>query len=177
VNQLRMIWDPDEDVDKTLSAGARPLAVYRSRAFSLETYRRLMNGRIDIARAARNLAGLITAQITPKLALMFGKLTKLGRMRNALFTMLRQMEIGQRRAIFVACRTDGSLDELARYFGPDLAGLNRFANVEFEMIEGTDHMLTPLGARRQLVEIIRRTALVGNEKVSPSKLGRLTRDS
>lgn len=61
--------------------------------------------------------------------------------------------------MFVGCRIDGSLDELARYFGRDLAGLDAFPNANLHIIENTDHMLTPLAARRQLIEIIRRTVL------------------
>lgn len=159
VNQLRLVWDPDEDVEMTLKAGARPLSDYRRRAFSLDTYRRLVGGDIDVARAAYNLSGLVARRIMQMLTPYLGTLTKLGRMRATLFAMLHEMQRRGARVMFVGCRIDGSLDELARYFGRDLAGLDAFPNANLHIIENTDHMLTPLAARRQLIEIIRRTVL------------------
>ncbi|MBR0554838.1 alpha/beta fold hydrolase [Ciceribacter sp. L1K23] len=158
VNQLRLIWDEDEDVEETLRAGARPLADYQRRAFSLGTYRRLLDGDIDVRRAIGNLLRLVAGRLVRGLAPYLGRLTKLGRFRTTLFGMLRDMKARGARVTFVGCRIDGSLDELARYFGGDFAGLKSFDNIDLQIIEETDHMLTPLSARRQLIDIIRSVA-------------------
>ncbi|MCL6707226.1 alpha/beta fold hydrolase [Pseudomonas sp. R2.Fl] len=165
VNQLRLVWDPDEDVEATLRAGARPLSDYRRRAVSLGTYRRLIGGEINVTRAAHNVLGLVAGRIAQTLSPYLGTLTKLGRMRGTLSAMLRAMGGRGARVMFTGCRIDGSLDELARYFGRDLAGLKAFPNAGLQIIEDTDHMLTPLAARRQLIEIIRRTVLAEAEKL------------
>lgn len=164
VNQLRLVWDPDEDVEATLRAGARPLAVYKQRAFSLDTYRRLIRGEVNLARALQNVYGLLARRVARPLEPYLGTLTNLGRMRSTLFGMLRAMHERGARVTFVGCRIDGSLDELARYFGPDFSGLKAFPNADLHIIENTDHMLTPLAARRELVEVIRRTVLAEAEK-------------
>jgi Lysophospholipase len=164
VNQLRLVWDPDEDVEATLRAGARPLAVYKQRAFSLDTYRRLIKGEVNLKRALQNVYGLLARRVARSLAPYLGTLTKLGRMRSTLFGMLRAMDGRGARVTFVGCRIDGSLDELARYFGPDFSGLKAFPNAALQIIEDTDHMLTRLAARRELIDVIRRTVLADAEK-------------
>lgn len=171
INQLRMIWDPDEDVEQALRTGARTISDYKRRAFNPDTYRRVLRGEVDMVRAARHILRHGRDRVMKVLTPYLGSLTKLGRMRRRLADMLKVMEARGVPVVFANCRTDGSLDHMSLYFGSDLGGIGRHSNVRLSIIEGSDHMLTPLAARRQVVEILLDTMRDGTTRPSPEGSG------
>jgi pimeloyl-ACP methyl ester carboxylesterase len=154
INQLRLVLDPDEDVESLLMAGARPLGDYKRRAFSLNTYKRVFSGDVDIPNAARNIASHARDRISRGVSPYLGAMTKLGRLRGQLFGLLRRLEERQVPVTFISCRTDGSLDQQRLYFGKNLEGQSRFPGLRHILLENADHTLSPPAIRRQVIDIL-----------------------
>lgn len=154
INQLRLVLDPDEDVESLLMAGARPLSDYKRRAFSLATYKRVFSGDVDLPIAARNIAGHARDRMARAMSPYLGGLTKLGRLRRELFRLLRGLHLRKVPVIFISCRTDGSLDQQRLYFGKDLAGQKAFPGLRHVLLENADHTLSPPAVRQQVIDIL-----------------------
>jgi pimeloyl-ACP methyl ester carboxylesterase len=158
INQLRLVLDPDEDVDSLLMAGARPLSDYKHRAFSLSTYKRVISGEVNIPKAAANIASHARDRILRGVSPYLGGLTKLGRLRGQLFGVLRRLEDRKVPVTFISCRTDGSLDQQRLYFGKSLAGQRAFPGLRHILLENADHTLSPPSVRQQVIEILAEAA-------------------
>lgn len=159
INQLRLIWDSEENVYDALNFGARPLAEYRRRALSLETVKRLVRGDIDVRRALGHIANHIKDRLVRRAAPYLGPLTKLGRFRKACHARFAAMAERDIPVKLLNCEVDGSLDELARYFEADLSGLNAYPNVQRTIIENADHNLTPEPAQTFLLQQLEAMAM------------------
>ncbi|MDQ0420827.1 pimeloyl-ACP methyl ester carboxylesterase [Peteryoungia aggregata LMG 23059] len=158
INQLRLVLDPDEDVESLLMAGARPLSDYKRRAFSLGTYKRVLSGDVDVPKAARNIASHAKDRLSRGVSPYLGGLTKLGRLRGQLFGILRRLEERKVPVTFISCRTDGSLAQQQLYFGKSLSGQRAFPGLKHILLENADHTLSPPAIRRQLIEILAEAA-------------------
>lgn len=154
INQLRLVLDPDEDVESLLMAGARPLGDYKRRAFSLGTYKRILSGEVDIRNAARNIAGHAMDRLSRGASPYLGRFTKLGRLRGQLFKLLRSLQERQVPVTFISCHTDGSLDQQRLYFGKSLSGQRAFPGLQHILLENADHTLSPPAIRRQVIGIL-----------------------
>ena len=158
INQLRLVLDPDEDVDTLLMAGARPLSDYKRRAFSLSTYKRIVSGEVNIPKAAANIASHARDRILRGIAPYLGGFTKLGRMRGELFGLLRRLEERKVPVTFISCRTDGSLDQQKLYFGKNLSGQRAFPGLRHILLENADHTLSPPSVREHVMGILAEAA-------------------
>lgn len=158
INQLRLVLDPDEDVETLLMAGARPLSDYKRRAFSLSTYKRVFSGEVDIPKAAKNIASHARDRLSRQVSPYLGSLTKLGRLRGELFELLQRLEARHVPVTFISCRTDGSLDQQRLYFGKSLAGQRAFPGLRHILLEEADHTLSPPAVRHQVIEILAEAA-------------------
>lgn len=154
INQLRLVLDPEEDVESLLMAGARPLSDYKRRAFSLGTYKRIISGEVDLPNAARNIASHAKDRLSRGVSPYLGGLTKLGRLRGQLFRLLRRLEERRVPVTFISCRTDGSLDQQKLYFGKTLGGHRAFPGLRHILLENADHTLSPPAIRRQVIDIL-----------------------
>lgn len=156
VNQLRLIWDPEQNVFDALNFGARPLAEYKRRAISLETFRRLLRGGVDVRRAAGHISAHVKDRFMRRAAPYLGRLTKLGRFQGKCRDLFSTMAERTMPLHIMNSEIDGSLDELQRYFRADLGGLTAYPNVSHAMIPASDHNLTPDHAQRFLIETLER---------------------
>lgn len=158
INQLRLVLDPDEDVETLLMAGARPLGDYKRRAFSIGTYKRVLNGEVDIPNAARNIASHAKDRLSRGISPYLGGLTKLGRLRGQLFSLLRRLEDRKVPVTFISCRTDGSLDQQKLYFGKGLSGHRAFPGLRHILLENADHTLSPPAIRQEVIRLLAEAA-------------------
>lgn len=142
VNQLKMIWDPSEDVYEAVNFGARPLEEYRRRALRLNTLKRILQGEVNLSKAGRHIANHLRERTARKIAPFVGNLSKLGRFRKICHARFTQLATRGIPVELLNCEHDGSLDELANYFGSDLAGLSKFQNVSRTVVPDADHNLT-----------------------------------
>lgn len=158
INQLRLVLDPEEDVETLLMAGARPLGDYKRRAFSIATYKRVLKGEVDIPNAARNIASHAKDRLSRGISPYLGGLTKLGRLRGQLFSLLRRLEDRKVPVTFISCRTDGSLDQQKLYFGKGLSGHRAFPGIRHILLENADHTLSPPAIRQEVIRLLAEAA-------------------
>jgi len=158
INQLRMVWDTEDDVYEAVNFGARPLEEYRRRAASLTSFKRLLRGEIDVQRAAGHIVNHLADRLVRRAAPYLGSLTKLGRFRKICLNRFAAMASRRIPVEILNCETDGSLDELTRYFGSDLSGLDNYPNVRRTVIHNADHNLTPEPAQVFLQKHLERFA-------------------
>ncbi|MFC6654982.1 alpha/beta hydrolase [Roseibium salinum] len=152
INQLRMIWDPGEDIFDALNFGARPLEEYKRRALSLTTFKRLLRGQVDWRKAASHIVNHGRDRLARKASPYLGRYTRMGRFRIACHNQFRAMAARNIPVALLNCEHDGSLDELAKYFGGDLSGLLAFPNVTRKVIPDADHNLTTEAAQKFLID-------------------------
>ncbi|MCB1445085.1 MAG: alpha/beta hydrolase [Rhizobiaceae bacterium] len=159
INQLRLVWDPDENIDVTLRAGPRTMADYRRRALSGRTLKRLWSGDINVLAAARGLATLVFRQIMRRVAPFLGSFAKITRLRRQCHAMMTAVSERGASLQFVSSEGDESLEQLAHYFGADLHGLQTYPGVSLTIVPNADHNMTPEPAQDKVLELIRETAM------------------
>lgn len=158
INQLKLIWDPEEDVYEAVTFGARPLEEYRKRALSLTTFKRILRGEVNLKKAGGHILNHGRDRLARKAAPYLGTLTKLGRFRKICHHRFGALAARGIPVTLVNCETDGSLAELAKYFGSDLSGLSGYGNVTRAVVPNADHNLTPEAAQLFLLEQLERMA-------------------
>lgn len=159
INPLRMIWDPEEDVEVAIRIGPRSMADYRRRAMSGNVLKRLMGGEIDVGGAFKGVGIQLLRRVVQRLAPLAGTMSKIERLRKQCRTMMEAMDRRGTVLRFVCSERDSSLEQMAFYFGSDHRGLQRFPGAALITIPDADHNITPLPAHDRVVEVIRETAL------------------
>lgn len=159
INPLRMIWDPEEDVEIAIRIGPRSMADYRRRAMSGDVLKRLMGGEIDVGGAFKGVGTQLVRRVAQRLAPLAGTLSKIERLRKQCRTMMIEMDRRGTVLRFVCSERDSSLEQMAFYFGSDHRGLRRYAGASLITVPDADHNITPQPAHDRVVEVILETAL------------------
>lgn len=73
---------------------------------------------------------------------------------NPVERWMRDLTARGTRVMMVTCEGDLSLEEIDRHFGPDAERLRRMPGVTMHMIPAADHTLTPVHARRALIDYL-----------------------
>jgi alpha-beta hydrolase superfamily lysophospholipase len=158
INPFVFYWDPSRSLDAELRFVPRSLEDYGQRFARLDTLKRLVSGKIDVAAAARNIliaAGRRLARAaTPLMGL-------LPRAKGAGQEAIRTFDGFAARRIPVSLiygDGDVGLDDLRRHFGESGSALRRYSNVRLTMLADTDHNITPPASRASVLEEIVRVA-------------------
>lgn len=159
INPLRMIWDPEEDVEIAIRIGPRSMADYRQRAMSGKVLKRLMDGEIDVGGAVKGVGIQLARRVAQRLAPLAGTMSKTVRLRQQCRAMMDVMDRRGTVLRFVCSERDSSLEQLAFHFGSDHRGLRRHPGASLITVPNADHNITPQAAHDRVVEVIRETAL------------------
>jgi len=159
INPLRMIWDPEEDVEIAIRIGPRSMADYRQRAMSGKVLKRLMGGEIDVGGAVKGVGIQVARRVAQRFAPLAGTMSKTVRLRQQCRAMMEAMDRRGTLLRFVCSERDSSLEQMAFYFGSDHRGLRKFAGAELVTLPDADHNITPQQAHDRVVEVIRDAAL------------------
>ena len=159
INPLRLIWDPEEDVEVAIRIGPRSMADYRQRVMSGKVFKRLLDGDIDVGGAVKGVGIQLARRVVRRLAPLAGTMSKTMRLRRQCRTMMEGMERRGTVLRFVCSERDSSLEQMAFYFGGEHRGLRRFAGASLITVPDADHNITPQPAHDRVVEVIRQTAL------------------
>lgn len=159
INPLRVIWDPDEEVEIAIRVGPRSMADYRRRAMSGQTLRRLLAGDIDIWGVAKGLGTQLGRRLIQRLAPYMGNLSKSTRLRRNCYARMEEMSRRGTKVRFVCSERDASLEQMAFYFGGDFSGLGRFDDATLTTVSNADHNMTPAPAHDAVLKVIRETVL------------------
>ncbi|WP_315923328.1 alpha/beta hydrolase [Mesorhizobium sp. SP-1A] len=165
VNPFTFVWDPDEQVDDVLRYNPRSLSDYGRRIVSMETFRRLGTGGVDVRRATLNISRQLARRLTPRAHGMLGALSKYGRLREATHAAFRRLYARRMPLSLIYSGADVGLDQYRLYFGDKGEDLAQYANVSVEIVADADHNMTPPAARAHIRDrILEHALLAGAEK-------------
>jgi alpha-beta hydrolase superfamily lysophospholipase len=161
INILSFAWDPRDDVDQMIRYNPRSMADYRSRAFRLETLGRILSGKVDLHRAARNIARLLVRRVSQAAASVLGPLSLSvdTQLRNRVHAAFRNLQARRVPVSLVFSEGDIGLSHLDRHLGKGGVLLKRYPNVTRHLIADADHNVTPPKARADLRAFIQDTIL------------------
>ncbi|MBV2186900.1 MAG: alpha/beta hydrolase [Rhizobium sp.] len=154
VNPFDFHWEPGRDVDEALRHVPRSLDVYREKMFQTETFRRLLQGRVDVRRAIGNMGRAfwrrIVRKITPVLQMMPGSGGGSAEVRKSFQSLAeRKMPLH-----LLYSENDVGFEHFAEHFGPKGKGMRRYANARLTIVPDADHNLTPAPARRAYLDAL-----------------------
>ena len=150
INQLRLIWDPEESLVEVARMGPRSVGEYKRRLTDPKTFKRLISGEISIRGVLRGLSIHVVSRLSHALAPIFPNLSKYGRFRAECHAIFRDLDRRRVTIKFLCSEQDESLEQLALYFGKDRAGLRKFEHVYLDILPDADHNMTPEPAQRQM---------------------------
>ncbi len=158
INPFVFRWQskPTEDV---LATTPRAFEEYADKAMRLETFKRLLAGKIDIRNATRNVVISTARWVGRKLRPVLGSLLPQERWNQAVHGDFRVLRDRNTRLSVVFSARDQGLATFRFHFGNNGEKLRAYPNVRLDLIEDADHNLTPRPARERLNEIVTRSAL------------------
>lgn len=158
-NPYDFYWDRGRNVEQALTTTARSLNDYRAKLLSMETLRRLAEGRIDIANALRN----VVKAVGKRLAALAGPLQHLlpgvGKARREVRRAFEKLARNDTRLLLLYSENDIGYDHFAQHFGAGGEGLSRFGNARYMIVPGADHNFTPKPAREAYLKAVSEMAL------------------
>lgn len=150
INQLRLVWDPDESLADALTTAPRSVGEYRRRLFDPKTVRRLLAGEIDLRAVLRSAGRLAATRLSHALAPVFPNMSRHARLRAECHGIFADLDRRGVRVAILCSERDESLEQLSLYFGRDRRGLRRFGRVGVDTVADADHNLTPPAAQQAL---------------------------
>ncbi len=154
VNPFVFYWDPKRDIDESLRFVPRTLGDYKGRLLQAETFQRLLQGRIDIARAATNIGRALGRRLARHAMPLIHMLPQNRVMRREVVGAFHTLSDRGVPVALLYSENDVGLDHFAEQFGSSASGLRRYKNVDFTILEGADHNLTPEPARRSYFDTL-----------------------
>jgi alpha-beta hydrolase superfamily lysophospholipase len=160
VNPFVFHWQQGRDIDESLRYMPRSLDVYREKMFQPETFRRLLQGRVDVKRAIANMGRAfwrrVARKATPILQMLPGSGGEYAEVRKSFQSLAeRKMPL-----YLLYSENDVGFEHFAEHFGPKGQGLRRYPNVRLSIVPEADHNFTPAPARRAylnaLIDMARR---------------------
>lgn len=159
INPLRMVWDPEENVDTAIRIGPRSMADYRQRALNGQFRKRLLAGEIDVIGAAKGIGLQLIRRVIRRVAPIFGSFSKTTRLRRQCRGVMEAIGRHGAGIHFVCSERDASLEQMSFYFGSDYRGLKAFPDASLTTVPNADHNITPQAAHDIVVDVIRDVVL------------------
>lgn len=161
INLQRFIWKDGDSLDVARRMAVPSTGTYLQRALLPETWTRLVKGGVDVRLIGTALAAragkLIRGRSSELLSRVLGPAFETNEVPRGFLQMLARGT----RVLLVYGASDGGLDELALHLGPNMRRLRGHPNAELAYLTGSDHTLTTLEARRNLLELLTKTLLKG----------------
>ncbi len=163
INQQTFQWREGDSYEVRRRANIRSVGFYRSRLFDGATWRRLLRGKVDVARIAVGMTHLVRRRAALKLAAWQrrGDGTHaadgvLGDRAPALNVQRAMTGLLQRglQVYFIFSADDGGLDEIETHLGPGGRRMRKHTNFRLEIVPGADHTFTPRWAQRHLAGLV-----------------------
>ncbi|MEE4010559.1 alpha/beta hydrolase [Roseibium sp. FZY0029] len=155
VNSRRLVWDPDEDVDKAIREPIQTLSSYGRKAIDLNTLKLVVSGDINLVSALKKVTRAAKLKAGRKLAPVLGSLSRHQRLFKVLTRRLKHLEQRGVPLCLVYSDNDRGLLELHNWFGPDRRGLKDYPNIRVEALPDADHNLTPITARKHMFALLK----------------------
>jgi hypothetical protein len=153
VNLQKFVWHGHESLSVVQRTTFRTTGYYLRNVANIDVWRRLLQGKVNVAGIAGALANRaarhIAAAADPAIAALAGE-TAVGMVRRQL------AELSERsvQMLYVLSGNDPGLDEISDYFGLRGWRLRRTRNLTFRTLRGADHTLSAHWARQRLRQSI-----------------------
>ena len=131
ISPVRLVWTPDASLDIGKRDEGRATQAYMKGAASLETWKRLLAGRVDVAAVARTLGVRLARRLRAHDS----------EDRRRLLEDLHSYGVRGGRGRFIMGVDDASVDEMETYFGAGGGWLKRQPDLSMQVIPGLDHGL------------------------------------
>lgn len=162
INVQRFIWEEGMSLQASMRTGGRSTQAYRQRAFSPETWKRLLCGDVNLGAVMKVLGLRAWNGITRSAMEKAGGLAKRSNSAGKSDTKtpatiregFRRLASRGTQSVVIYSEEDGGRDEFARYFGANSQGFTRLPGTRLVIIPDADHDLTPLAARETLLSEI-----------------------
>ena len=159
VNPFVFYWDPSRDIDQFLRFVPRTLGDYKGRLFQAETFLRLIQGRVDVKRSLANIGRALWRRVTRHAMPVVHLLPENRVLHREVVNAFRDLSNRNVAVSLIYSENDVGLDHFAEQFGTTGKGLRRYANASLTILEGADHNLTPVFARRAYLDAVTDMAL------------------
>ncbi len=160
VNPFVFHWQPGRDIDESLRYMPRSLDVYREKLFQPETFRRLLQGRVDVKRAIGNMGRAFWRRVARKATPILQKLPGSGGEYAEVRKSFQSLAERKMPLCLLYSENDVGFEHFAEHFGPKGQGLRRYPNARLSIVSEADHNFTPAPARRAylnaLIDMARR---------------------
>lgn len=149
INQLRLIWDPDENLATVAHTRLRSAGEYRKRLLDPRLVLRILRGESSVPGFLRALSFQLLSRLSHALAPFVPSISKHGRFQAECRRMFAELDRRQVPIGFLCSHGDESLEQLSLYFGRDRRRLRRFARARVDILPDADHNVTLPAARQE----------------------------
>jgi hypothetical protein len=138
VSPVKLIWKPGDSLAFGRKDLGKATRVYTKAMVEADTWKRLLQGRIDLVTIARTLGPRLWRRVSG----LFD------RQADSPLAEMRAFARRGGRAHFLMGLDDASLDEIETYFGPQGSALTRAPNMSVQIVQDVDHGLARSVSRR-----------------------------
>jgi O-antigen/teichoic acid export membrane protein/pimeloyl-ACP methyl ester carboxylesterase len=157
INPFVYYWDPNQAVEKKhVVSVPRSFEDYGQRIASVDTFKRLLRGEVDVKAAVRNVAIAFARRMSVRIAPLLEYLPS--RRHTAVEVKKSFLAVGKRNVPVTLIYSEGDvgLEHMYFHFGPGGRKFSRYPNVRLVMLPNADHNLTPPESRKTVfAEIVR----------------------
>jgi len=151
INPRRLDWSEGETLQSAMQRSYKSSHYYRRAMFEPGTYKRLLQGDIDVRGIAGRLATLTRARASRAARRLLGQAPG---EENVLANMRLLSERGTDILLIVAEEDDG-LDYLEYHIGPRGRHMSGQPNFRMLMVAGADHTLSQTESQQHVIEAVR----------------------
>jgi pimeloyl-ACP methyl ester carboxylesterase len=151
INPRRLDWSEGETLQSAMQRSYKSSHFYRRALLQPQTYRRLLQGEIDVRGIAGRLAALARARFERAGRRLLGRAPD---EENVLANMRLLSQRGTDILLIVAEADDG-LDYLEYHIGPRGRLMRNAANFRMLMVSGADHTLSHTDSQRRVIDAVR----------------------
>lgn len=158
-NPYVFYWDGSQSLEELMHFMPQQLSQYGVKAFRFGTWKRILNGEINVKYAVINISRAIQRRMLAAAAPILKAIPALAREHRAVHGAFRALE--ERGVPFSLIYSEGDigLDYFKLHFGPNGEKLKRYANVRHQIVAGADHNLSTDAARDLFLREITAMAL------------------
>lgn len=155
LNLQRFFWERGKTLqDARKQAGFRSTDWYWSSLRHPATWKRLLTGDINTRAIASKIAQRLGNRLLVTLTTVFGPLVGHETLSRKVIRWLRELRDRDTHVLMVYCAEDGGLEEVATHLGPGARKARRLGNVEFHLMDGADHNITPPWAQQRYAQVL-----------------------
>lgn len=156
INPQTFHWKDGDSLQLKSRTGIRAMSFYRSRMLSVDTWRRLLSGQVQIGIITAGVAAMLRKRLRLRIAawLSAARAGSEGASSLDVRTTFRRFLRRGMNCFLLYSANDGGLNEMETQLGQNAAALGKHSHFKLQIVEGADHTFTPLWAQRRLLDLL-----------------------